>query len=164
MNDLHFKSLTDHTQGTINNLLKKCYAEMGKMLPEYYHEWINDWKAYDEAIFQHPDSVGACGFVTYRDNVMIGFASWDPRQIPNGVIGYNGILPEFRGKDYGQFQINEVINRLKSKNFQKVSAPTMDHPFFIGAQKMYLARGFKEIKRYTVECKNYKIIEFEKLL
>jgi GNAT superfamily N-acetyltransferase len=162
MNILNFKPLTGHPPGAIFNLLEQCYADAEKMLPEYYQKWINDWKAYDDEIFQYPDTVGACGFITYIDNVMIGFASWDPRQYPRGRVGHNGILPEFRGNGYGKLQISEVLKRLADNNFQKVSAKTMDHPFFTGAQKMYLACGFEEIKRYAVAGKNYGIIEFQK--
>ncbi len=164
MNDLHFKLLTEHPQGTIFNLLERCYVGLNRILPEYIKEWVNSWKAYDEEIFHNPDTVGACGFVSYLNDIIIGFASWDPREYSAGLIGHNGILPEFRGSGHGQYQINEVINRLKIKNFQKASASTMDHQYFIKARKMYLACGFMETKRYYVECKDYSIIEYEKTL
>jgi len=163
-NDIHFKPLNGHPKGVIFNLLEQCYAGSEKMLPEYFNEWVGDWKTYEEAIFHNPDTVGACGFMTYLDNVLIGFASWDPRQFPKGIIGHNGILPEFRGKGYGQLQINEAINRLNKKDFRKILASTMDHAFFSPAQRMYLACGFEEIKRYAVEGENYGIIEFQKRL
>ena len=164
MNDFNFKSLTEHPEGTIFSLLNRCYAGLDKMMPEHIKEWVDSWKVYDKEIFQNPHTIGACGFVTYLNDDIIGFASWDPRKYPTGLIGHNGILPEFRGNGYGRFQINEVINRFKKKNFQKASASTMDHHYFNGAQKMYLACGFKKTNRYSVEGKHYTILEYEKIL
>lgn len=164
MNDLNFKSLIEHQEGTFFNLLNKCYVGLGKIIPEYRTEWINDWKEYDNEIFNNPDTVGACGFVTYLNDVIIGFASWDPRRYPTGIIGHNCILPRFRGNGYGQYQINEIINRFKILNFKKALTSTMDHDFFSTAQKMYLACGFDEKRRFLAKDKNYNMIEYEKLL
>ena len=158
------KSLTEHTPGTIFSLLNKCYAGLSGIKPEYSDEWIHDWQAYDDEIFNHPETVGACGFVTYLNNDIVGFASWDPRKHPVGIIGHNCILPEFQGNGYGQYQINEIIKLFKQMNFKKALASTMDHAFFTAAQKMYIACGFYELKKYSAEGKNYKIIEYEKYL
>jgi len=40
----------------------------------------------------------------------------------------------------------------------------MKHDFFSTVQKMYLACGFKENRRFILKDKNYKIVEYEKLL
>ena len=78
---------------------------------------------------------------------MIGFASWDPRAHPCGIIGHNCVLPEFRGKGYGTAQIREVLRILKGSGFRKVVATTGAHEFFKPAQKMYEASGFEELGR-----------------
>lgn len=164
MNELHFKSLIEHKEGTVFDLLNRSYAGLGKIKPEYIREWENDWKEYDNEIFHNPNTVGAYGFVSYLDNEVVGFASWDPRKYPIGIIGHNCILPQFRGNRYGQHQINEIIKRFKQMSFTKALIFTMDHEFFYTAQKMYLACGFNETRRFSEKNKNYKMIEYEKLL
>ena len=94
----------------------------------------------------------------------MGFASWDPRKYPTGIIRHNYILPQFRVNGYGRYQINEIIKRFKQMNFTKALVSTMDHEFFYAAQKMYLACGFNEKRRFIDKYKNYKMIEYEKLL
>ena len=73
MNDFNFKSLTEHPEGTIFSLLNRCYAGLDKMMPEHIKEWVDSWKVYDKEIFQNPHTIGACGFVTYLNDDIIGF-------------------------------------------------------------------------------------------
>jgi GNAT superfamily N-acetyltransferase len=164
MNNLNLKTLTEHQEGTFFNLLSQSYIGFDKIYSEYTKSWINDWKKYDNEIFNKPDTVGNCGFVTYLENVMIGFASWDSRQFPIGIIGHNCILPRFRGHGYGQEQIKEIINRFKKQFFTKAVASTLDHDFFSAAHNMYLTCGFKEKRKYTAKGSVNKIIEYEKIL
>lgn len=164
MNNLNFKSLIEHQEGTFFNLLNQSYTGFDKIQPEYLTGWINDWKEYDKEIFNKPDTVGNCGFVTYLDDVIIGFASWDPRKFPTGLIGHNCILPQFRGNGYGRYQLNEIINRLKKLFFINALASTLDNDFFCTAQRMYLTCGFKEIRRFSANDRMYKIIEYKILL
>jgi GNAT superfamily N-acetyltransferase len=138
MNDLYFKSLIEHKEGTIFNLLNRCYDGLDKIKPEYFKEWENDWKDYDNEIFHNPNTIGACGFISYLDDIVVGFASWDPRKYPTGIIGFNYILPQFQGNGYGRYQINEIIKRFKQINFTKALVSTMDHDFFMQPRKCIL--------------------------
>ena len=92
--------------------------------------------------------MGACLFLTRLDGVLVGFASWDPRQRPRlGIVGHNCILPEFRGRGYGRTQIEEVLRRFKGMGIQTACVTTCDHPFFAPAHRMYQACGFHEVRR-----------------
>lgn len=163
MNHLIFKPFTDHKPGTILILLKESYHELAKIKPEYFLEWEKDWLEYDHEIFQHPQTVGACGFISYLSTEMVGFGSYDPREYPTGIIGHNCILPQYRGKGYGQQQIHEILKRFRKMNFQKAIVSTNEHEFFYPAQRMYLACGFKEMRRFHGgEIRDYVMIEYER--
>jgi len=162
---LPFKPLTEHKPRTIFTLLKESYKGLVKIKPEYILEWEKDWIEYDHEIFQYPDTVGSCGFISYSGTEIVGFASSDPRKHPTGVIGHNCILPKFRRNGYGKQQINEILKRFREMNFKKAIVSTNEHEFFYPAQRMYLACGFREKRRFWGgENKGYVMIEYERVL
>ncbi|MHC5061465.1 MAG: GNAT family N-acetyltransferase [Planctomycetota bacterium] len=125
------------------------------MLYQSFEELWNDElaekiKQFDREVFENPDTVGACVIISTLNGKPVGMASWDPRQGPKlGIIGYNCILPEYRGRGFGKTQFEEILKRLKEQGFKKVIVTTGEHPFFEAADKMYLACGFKETGRYN---------------
>ncbi|MBL7214673.1 MAG: GNAT family N-acetyltransferase [Phycisphaerae bacterium] len=104
-------------------------------------------KRYDEEIFNNSKTVGACVFLTQFDGKLIGMASWDPRNFPKAIVGYNCIIPEFQSIGFGELQLCELVNRLALGGFTEVSVTTGDHPFYVPSQKMYESCGFVEIQR-----------------
>ncbi len=141
---LKFESVTNYERGFIFSLLQQSFAEL------WNNEMEEKIKQYDKEIFDTPNTVGACVFVSTLNGNAVGMASWDPRRGPElGIIGYNCILPEYQGRGFGEIQIKEVLRRLKEREFKKVSVTTGEYPFFVPAVKMYLACGFKEIRRYN---------------
>ena len=110
--------------------------------------------------------MGACGFISYLTTEIVGFASYDPRKYPVGVIGHNCILPQFRGNGYGKQQINEFLYRFRKLNFTKATVSTGEHEFFYPAQMMYLNCGFRDIRRFPGREGNrdYVIVEYEREL
>ena len=141
---LKFTKTTEHEPGIVFSLLSQSWAEL------WNDELEEKIKNYDKEIFENPDTVGACAFISTLNDKPIGMASWDPRQGPEvGIIGYNCILPEYQDKGFGKAQIKEILKRLESQGFKKAFVTTGEHPFFEAADKMYLACGFTEIKRYN---------------
>ena len=57
-------------------------------------------------------------------NNTIGYFSWDNRQFPNGIVGQNRILPNYRGRGYGTRQIEKTIEIFKIKNFKTLTVKT----------------------------------------
>ena len=165
MPPLTFKPLSEHKPGTIFTLLRECYKGLAKIKSKYITEWKKDWIEYDNDIFQYPDTIGSCGFVSYLGIEIVGFASYDPRKYPTGVIDHNCILPQFRGNGYGKQQINEILKRFREMNFKKAIVATNEYEFFYPAQRMYLACGFSEKRRFfDGENKDYVMIEYERVL
>ena len=145
---IEFASFREHSKGLLVSLLSQSYADYFQYDPECKKVWQKDWKGYDSDVFQYPDTVGACGFVTSLEGRAIGFASWDPRQLPEiGIIGHNCILPSFRGNSYGKRQIVKALDILKEKGCRTVCVTTGEHFFFRPAQQMYISCGFREVKR-----------------
>ena len=143
MNPLTFTPITDHQPGTIFSLLRQSYA------PIWNERMEANYRKVDQDVFANPDTIGPCSFVTCLDDEPIGFACYDPRPGPElAVIGHNCILPTLQRRGFGTQQVAEILRRLKERGFHKITVTTSDHPFFVPAQRMYLAYGFEETRRF----------------
>ncbi len=145
--DCHYVPLAHEPPGTLAKLLRASYASwITQGLCDA--DEIAGWIAYDQEAFAQPDTVGACLFFTRRGGQLVGFASWDPRQAPEvGIVGHNCILPAFRGQGLGSGQLREVLRRFSERKIHVARVSTLDHPFFVPAQRMYLACGFRDVER-----------------
>lgn len=162
--NLEFTTPLDEEQGTIAALLCRCYADLLVSDPLHWKPEQGTWEQYDHAVYSHPETVGACIFLSRINGMIVGFGSWDSRQKPRyGIVGHNGILPEFRGKGYGKRQLREILRRFRKMGIQTAGVTTLDHPFFIPAQRMYTACGFVEMRRMPWDRNpELKRIEYEK--
>lgn len=160
---IDFVTISDQQPGRIATLLRASYAHLLKLEPRWASE-NKKWEEYDRQVFAHPGAVGARIFFTRLDGHVVGFGSWDPRQGPEyGIVGHNCILPEFRGKGLGKLQIQEILRRFQIHGIKTAKASTGDHPFFIPAQRMYLACGFREVRRTARKTGfGLKIVEYER--
>ena len=141
---LKFTHITQYEAGIVFSLLSQSFGEL------WNGELEEKIRQFDKDVFENPDTIGACAFILTLNGKPVGMASWDPRQGPElGIIGYNCILPEYQGRGFGKAQIKEIFKRLKEQGFKKVIVTTGAHPFFEPADNMYLACGFKEIRRYS---------------
>ena len=156
-----FKNFDSLEKGTIFDALSKIYSTYPFKENDIKNEWCENWKEYDQLIFNNMETVGKAGFVTMNQEIMLGFCSWDPRNVPEYVIvGHNGILPAYRGNKYGSMQIFHMLELFKKHGFNKAYVTTGAEDFFIPAQKMYEACGFREIERFIQ--KNCEVIKYEK--
>ncbi len=163
MPDLKFTSPRVQKPGTLSSVLKSCYAKLVESDPELWGNEGQGWDRFDAEVYEDPYGIGECTFLTWLDEDLIGFASYDPRQWPSiGIIGHNGILPEFQGRGFGKQQIDETLRRFQKMGFKRARVSTLDHPFFIPAQRMYLSCGFF-VKRWIPweGCPRYRLIEYE---
>ncbi|MEN6369759.1 MAG: GNAT family N-acetyltransferase [Thermotogota bacterium] len=158
-----FTALGDERPGTIAGLLRASYTDLLKLDPRWGDEATN-WGEYDRDVFANPGTVGACLFLTRLGGRVVGFASWDPRQRPSyGIVGHNCILPPFRGRGLGRRQIEEVLRRFEALKIRAARVSTIDHWFFVPAQRMYVACGFREVRRVAWDRDpSLTVIEYEK--
>jgi len=111
--------------------------------------------------FENPNSIGSCVFLSYFNNELVGFASYDPRNIPEfGIVGQNCILPQYRGRGFGKLQIAEILRIFKEKGARKVKVTTGQVSFHIPSQKMYESLGFIEVARGAGDD-GYLTIDYE---
>ena len=151
MSMIEFKKYSKYQEGIIFSLLSRSYEAYFQYDPKIEAVWKQSWEEYDKSVFKNPETVGASGFISSNGGCVIGFASWDPRQYPCGIIGHNCVLCEFRRKGYGIAQVKEVLRILKGRGFRKIVVTTGAHEFFQPAQKMYKACGFEELERGFVD-------------
>ena len=140
---MDYLTVENFEKGAVFDLLRRAFE------PLMNQELEAKLRRYDEQIFDNPDTVGACIFLTQYENELIGMASWDPRQHPKAVIGYNCIIPEFQGKGFGSTQLLELLGRFREDGFTEAIVTTGEHPFFEPSQKMYISCGFQETRRYN---------------
>ncbi len=161
---LTFTSIRPYPTGTIALLLSRSYAEILKTEREYWEREKQNWEQFDRDAFENPETIGKCVLVACLNNQAIGFASFDPRRKPElGTVGHNCILPEYRRQGYGKQQILETLNRMRALGIRRAIVSTSEHPFFLPAQRVYLACGFQEKRRHAGgPDPRYQIIEFER--
>lgn len=124
------------------------------------------WDAFDAEVFQHPDTVGACTILTWWGDLPVGFGSYDPRGAPDlGILGHKCVLPEFRRQGIGKAQVREILRRTGCLGIRRVQVSTGGHSFFAPARRMYLACGFREVRRIPWERDPQEaIIAYEKAI
>jgi GNAT superfamily N-acetyltransferase len=160
-------SLPDRAEpGVLVSMLRRVYAPLMESDPETWGQEQAGWAEFDREVFQNPETVGACTFLTWSGDQLVGFGSYDPRQRPRfGIIGHNCILPEFQGRGFGSAQVREILRRFESMGIELARVSTGEHPFFIPAQRMYVAGGFREIRRLPwPRDPQQRIIEYQKVL
>jgi ribosomal protein S18 acetylase RimI-like enzyme len=134
--------------GIIARLLDQSYAELVKAEPELWEPEKMNWEETDRNVFQNPDTIGACTFLSLCGKDIAGFFSFDPRPQPAyGVIGHNCILPEYRNQGFGKQQVVEMLQKFRQIGIARARVSTNDHSFFLPAQRMYIACGFIEIEK-----------------
>lgn len=149
MGQVRFTLPLDQGPGIVASLLERSYASLIESDPGTFEAERAKWQQYDREVFEYPDSVGACIFLTWAGDELVGFGSYDPRQAPElGIIGHNCVLPEFRHQGFGKVQILEIIRRLRAMGIGAAKVSTLDHPFFVPAQRTYVSCGFGEVSRY----------------
>ena len=160
---LKFTSPRDHEQGLIASMLKRSYADLVEADHEHWGLEVTKWEQFDREVFEHPDTIGACVFLTWSGDRLVGFASYDPRQRPEfGIVGHNCVLPEFRGNGFGKQQVREIVRRFRAMGITLARVSTGESSFFTPAQRMYTACGFRETRRRPWEGDpSQNVIEYE---
>jgi GNAT superfamily N-acetyltransferase len=160
---LRFTPLLGHEPGIILGLLAQSYRELVDSSPEFAASETPRWAEYEREAFSHPDTVGACIFVTCLGQIPIGFGSWEP--VPNrglGFVGHNCILPGHRRQGYGTRQLREIVHRVKARGLRTIKVTTSDHPFFTPARSMYGSFGFREVgHRSGGSIPGYGLVDYE---
>jgi GNAT superfamily N-acetyltransferase len=127
-----------------------------RTLCESYKGWSDfskyeeEWNQFDKDIHDNSGSIGSSGFGTILGETLIGFISWDGKQFPSYVIiGHNCVLPEFRNRGIGKYQLSSALIQLDKMGFYQARVSTKRSEFFMYARMMYESCGFVECSPYT---------------
>ncbi|MFA5828572.1 MAG: GNAT family N-acetyltransferase [Candidatus Shapirobacteria bacterium] len=157
---IRFLPISSVVKGDLGKIIFLSYQSLVESNPQKWSGEKVKWDKFDQEAFTNPNTIGICVLITWVDDKVIGFASYEPNI---GEIGHNCILPEFRGRGYGKKQLAKVLKILKNRGLKKVIVTTSCHPFFNPARKNYESLGFKEIKRRKGgPDPEYDLIDYEK--
>ena len=89
-------------------------------------------------------------WVAYLDATPIGYFELEAQQNGSAEIVYFGMLPEFVGKGYGRYLLEDAIDKAWQMADARIwlHTCTLDHP---NALPNYLRRGFKVFKEEDFE-------------
>lgn len=159
---IEFKEFSNFQRGIMFELLKDSYSFESR----YIRDWTTNWKESDDFFYDNLQIADECGFVTVLGGEAIGFICWDPRNKPNYVeIGHNCIATKYKGNKYGKMQLQEAVNRIKSKKVNKIIVTTDGR--LIPAQKNYESVGFTYVRKHeNKENPEYAgdLIDYEMIL
>ncbi len=146
---LWFAPFKQYRPGLVFQFLTESHSSLLRELPgAVVGELLAEWEGYDAAVFEEVDTVGSAGFVSVMEKDVVGFASWDPRGMPAvGAIGHNCILPQFRGRGFGEEQVREILRRFGQGGAVMARALTDEHPFYAPAVRMYERCGLQIVER-----------------
>lgn len=149
--DIEFRTIKEFPRGTLCDLLRDGYS----FEPRFERDWLNEWHKFDDFFYDNPHIADFSGFMTVRENIPIGFVTWDPRLLPaSAEIGHNCIAARHKGNGYGRRQMQEAVRRIMAQGAQKIVVTTNE--ILVAAQRTYEAAGFKFIgKSVELFCPEY---------
>lgn len=134
---IEFKKVSNFNRGLLFELLKDAYSFDCR----YEQTYSSDWQAFDNFFFDNLQIADKYGFITTLNDEAIGFASWNPRNMPEyAEIGHNCITSKHKGNGYSKMQLQEAVNRITQNDVRKIIVTTNDD--LIPAQRMYESVGF----------------------
>jgi ribosomal protein S18 acetylase RimI-like enzyme len=150
--------------GELLDIIARSYAVLVTREPAIWGGERRNWEDFDRGVFDHPETLGRCAFVSRLGCEAVGLASYDPRLWPAyGVVGQNCVLPEYRSRGIGRRQILEILRRFREAGFEAARVTTSEHPFFQPALRLYKALGFRETGRPAGgPDARFRLIELEK--
>ncbi len=163
---LDYEAPQESHRGLIAAMLRQSYAELLRTEPACWLPEVAKWEQFDQAAFDHPDTVGACVFLSSVGGRVVGFGSFDPRGAPEfGRVGHNCIIPEYRGRGLGKLQVQEILRRMSARGIHTARVSTLSGAWHIPAQRMYVASGFRETGRRAWDSDPHQeVIEYERAL
>jgi len=146
--NLKFTDTDNYKAGLIVDLLSQSYHDLLQGDSDFFKSEIPEWRVFDTEVSNTPDIFRRCVLFSWLGDDLVGFGSFDPRPKPEfGLIGHNCILPRFRGRGLGKQQLQEILRRFREIGIRLAKVSTGDSLFFLPAQRMYIACGFREVRR-----------------
>ena len=111
---LRFSDIRQAPAGTLVALLSEAYAPLLSLAGDSGRGEMAKWQEFDDLAYSS-SVVGRCVFLSWSDDTIAGFGSFDPRGAPQfGTVGHHCVLPSFQRKGFGRLQLQEIVDRLAS--------------------------------------------------
>lgn len=144
---LHFTPIDRAAPGSLAILLRQSYAPLLGSGVSIWHQEADGWEQFDRAAYTN-SQVGRCVFLTWSDEALVGFASFDPRRAPEtALIGHHCVTAAFRQQGIGRMQFHELLRRIDQLRVAEIHATTLSLPFFEAARHLYISCGFAVVER-----------------
>ncbi|WP_269222322.1 GNAT family N-acetyltransferase [Flavobacterium sp. IMCC34518] len=133
---------TSNDNEILTEITKKSKAYWGYS-EEQILQWIDNLTISKEYIENNPV------FKLVNDNTIIGYYSYLIKDEKNIKLDNLFLLPEYIGKGFGKYLINDFINRMRIEKFEKIILDSEPN-----AEEFYLKIGFKKIGQFETSIKN----------
>jgi ribosomal protein S18 acetylase RimI-like enzyme len=90
-----------------------------------------------------------CTFKLLNDNTIIGYYSYIIKDEKNVKLDNLFVLPDYIGKGFGKYLINDFLKRMRNEKFEKIILDSEPN-----AEEFYLKIGFKKIGEFETSIKN----------
>jgi hypothetical protein len=151
---MQINPISNYPRGTLYDLLADAYSGE-KLLVESYRD---DWKEFDDFVFDNMAFMNDNGFVSEENKKPIGFMTWDPKGLPGFMrIGHNCIRKKFQGMGKGREQLLSGLGMIRSFMPKEIRVSTGNTDFFLPARRMYESVGFT--RKSIVSVENYPVPE-----
>ncbi|REH00860.1 GNAT family N-acetyltransferase [Flavobacterium aquicola] len=88
-------------------------------------------------------------FKLVNGNEIVGYYSYIIKEQNDVLLDNLFILPEYIGKGFGKYLMNDFLNRMKNEKFEKITLDSEPN-----AEEFYLKFGFKKIGEFETSIKN----------
>ena len=139
---MKIKKATIDDNEILTEITKKSKAYWG-----YSEEQILKW---DDSLTISKDYIEATStFKLLNDNKTIGYYSYIIKEKNNVKLDNLFLLPEYIGKGFGKYLVDDFIKRMRNEKFEKILLDSEPN-----AEKFYLKMGFKKIGEFETSIKN----------
>ena len=88
-------------------------------------------------------------FTLVNDDKVVGYYSYIIKEEKNVILDNLFILPEYIGKGFGKYLMNDFLTRMKNEKFKKITLDSEPN-----AENFYLKIGFKKVGEFETSIKN----------
>ncbi|WP_281638030.1 GNAT family N-acetyltransferase [Flavobacterium marginilacus] len=137
--------------------IKKAHTDDHKILTEITKKSKANWGYSEEQILKWNNNLTISKdyiennsvYKLVNGNEIIGYYSYIIKEQNNVLLDNLFILPEYIGKGFGKYLMNDFLDRMKNEKFEKISLDSEPN-----AERFYLKFGFKKIGEFETSIKN----------
>ncbi|MDR6845834.1 GNAT family N-acetyltransferase [Flavobacterium granuli] len=139
---MEIKEASTNDNEVLTEITKKSKAYWG-----YSEEQILKWS--DNLTISKDYIENNFVFKLVNNNEIVGYYSFIIKEEKNIILDNLFILPEYIGKGFGKYLMIDFLNRMKNKNFEKITLDAEPN-----AENFYIKIGFKKIGEFETSIKD----------